>query len=344
MVTVSKITVTGSALHALVGAFNSRCEADRSTDYCSGVLPDVRDNPDGVAISGSGEFLAQTVEGCTQSKYVQRIGPQNEASFVFENYPTNRDQIACFQAMIRLLIALGPEEKLVESLQLVAKDLPRARDFSPADIAELDRQQMVLANARGGFAVCRKVNSFGLALSRLPPALAEKLTASQAGTRAEGEAFILGASPHASKQGCAGLADESKSAPGDKSRIDLTTRSFDGMIYYLGEVLRAERPVAEGGRGLNTHVWAWNSLAQKFEAWNLYKAESGGLVRNGIVSVEFEGTNYSISNPCVDPETCRDVAGRHRSLQVLALLNQIWGLQKEETSLPLVPTVTVVNP
>jgi hypothetical protein len=62
------------------------------------------------------------------------------------------------------------------------------------------------------------------------------------------------------------------------------------------------------------------------------------------VSVDFEGTSYSISNPCADPETCRDDAGRHRSLQVLALLNQIWGLQKEETSLPLVPTVTVVNP
>ena len=84
-------------------------------------------------------------------------GQPNETSFVFENYPTNRDQVACFQAMIRLLIALGPEEKSVSSLQLVAKDLPRARDFSPADVAELDRQQMVLASAHGGFAVCTSV-------------------------------------------------------------------------------------------------------------------------------------------------------------------------------------------
>jgi hypothetical protein len=148
----------------------------------------------------------------------------------------------------------------------------------------------------------------------------------------------------ASKKDCTELADATKEAPNDNARIDLITRSFDGMIYYLGEVLRAERPVSEGGRGLETHVWAWNSKAQRFEPWTLYEARAGGLFARGIVSVDFEGTNYSIGNACADPETCSDSEGRHRSLQVLALLNQIWGLQKEETSLPLVPTVTVVNP
>jgi hypothetical protein len=51
-----------------------------------------------------------------------------------------------------------------------------------------------------------------------------------------------------------------------------------------------------------------------------------------------------VPSACDDSGDCAQGAERHRSLQVLALLNQIWGLQKEQSELPIAPTVTVIGP
>ena len=53
---------------------------------------------------------------------------------------------------------------------------------------------------------------------------------------------------------------------------------------------------------------------------------------------------YGIPAACASASYCTDPYGRHTSFQAIALLNQVWGLQKEETQLPISPVVSVINP
>ena len=164
-------------------------------------------------------------------------------------------------------------------------------------------------------------------------------SAPSTGEHDEGHVSVGGAS-EGPKLSCSEFAKLPKDTAA-KVSVDLTTRSFDGMVYFLGEVLRARH---ERGAAGDTTVWAWNSATKRYTIWSLYLAQTGEVSGDGMVTVKFEGKRYTIPSACSDTETCLDPERQHRSLQVLALLNQIWGLQKETAEMPIVPTITVVNP
>lgn len=102
--------------------------------------------------------------------------------------------------------------------------------------------------------------------------------------------------------------------PSGKESGEIRTwlRSPQGMIYYLGEIIGARS----------------NRSVRDATKW-LFRVETGEI-ESSVVSVNHQGEIFSIPS-----------SGRtgHKSMQVLALINQILNLKKKATRLPFVPTV-----
>jgi hypothetical protein len=234
--------------------------------------------------------------------------------------------------MMRLIIAVGPHAVKTESLELVSRNLPQTPAFSPSAVAKLSNNKLVLAvGPHHTFDVCRTVRTTALELSDLPAQA--QLTVG----RPKGDLTLVSANADKKKLSCAALA-RAASTTRNPFRVQLTTRSFDGMVYYLGEVLREQED-----RGQKTTVWTWNGRKNRYAIWSLFVATTRDT-QSSAVSVRYDGSTYRIPVSCNDTEICHNPQRKHRSLQVLALLSQIWGLEKQESQMPIVPTVTVVNP
>ncbi len=134
-------------------------------------------------------------------------------------------------------------------------------------------------------------------------------------------------------------------------KVMFSTRSFQGMIYYLGEILRYEefkgvdpvnfprvlgRNPAVGGSGYYEIMFYGSS--------NLAAEDVAVAVRDDT------GKTFAIPKPCMrqpmpgaGPLACSSEYPDNESLQLLNFVNQIWGLQKESVNSPASPLV-VVNP
>src|SRR6185295_10675967 len=102
----------------------------------------------------------------------------------------------------------------------------------------------------------------------------------------------------------------------------------DSMLYYLGENVRA---------GSSVTIWAGHRADRQTEIPLFVVRRDAGAE---LVSIDYRGGHYAIPDDCAGDDTCEQ---QHRSLQVLSLLNQIWGLQKEASEAPSVPVVSVIN-
>jgi len=107
--------------------------------------------------------------------------------------------------------------------------------------------------------------------------------------------------------------------------IGITTRSPDGMLYYMGEVARALLPLQAGRpsqavtlRGDNGQPVALLSLVE-------------GDLSDAAVRVDYRGTTYSVP---------RD--GDHITMQAFELLEQVFALYNRASSTPSTTAVTVV--
>ena len=120
--------------------------------------------------------------------------------------------------------------------------------------------------------------------------------------------------------------------------FQFTTRSLDSMIYYLGESLRAKPGDAtDPCQGLS--IWVHGSDPTRLRCVKLFEATNAGVSQGGLVNVNYRGDNWTIP-ACPDSQV---PDGCPHSPQVLSLLNQIWGLQKEAAEAPTVPVVSVIN-
>jgi hypothetical protein len=334
-VTVAEISVTPSTAKALEDAFDAQCRDEPRTDYCNAVLPD------DVPPSASGQYVTQQLKACLAdpNDYVKGAGD----TLILENYPESGAQMSCFQWMLRVLIALDPMPGKSASYDVVARDIPLGNLKSVATLADLEKSDLVIAPGQGDkVTLCRRNQVSGLRLLRFEgtvaaskddpsPASADDAT----GHSGSAIPLMLGKS-ESPATGCGAVGRAT--AP----QIELTTRSLDGMIYFLGEILRAEEDSsAANGTG---SIWAWNRTEGREAEWKLFVTEQGAPPSDSAVDVSFHGETYYIPSDCEDARHCAEADARHRSLQVLSLLGQIWGLQKEEAQLPIVPTVTVVTP
>jgi hypothetical protein len=146
--------------------------------------------------------------------------------------------------------------------------------------------------------------------------------------------------------------DDAAVVPVDAMKIDLSVRAFEGVVYYLGEVVRAETTDLKPTHGYDGYYptivarTRWGEHSQSNEPLFVVKKGSG----SGEVAIavkDDKGNNYWIPGFCTEfdnrfpvPDNCATEYPNHESLTVLTLLNQLWGLQKEPSVAPT-RTITV---
>lgn len=135
--------------------------------------------------------------------------------------------------------------------------------------------------------------------------------------------------------------------------IAFTERSFEGMIYYLGEIVRAD----EGGidPSLIVRVHGRNpEVTGPTYTEALFYASSTLDSSDAVLSVKADGgkvyhlaslcpKSLALATPKKGGAGCSVEYPDNESITVLALLNQIWGLQKEYTG-PAAPPAILANP
>jgi hypothetical protein len=136
-------------------------------------------------------------------------------------------------------------------------------------------------------------------------------------------------------------------------KLAFSTRSFEGMIYYLGETVRyQEDPNADPANfarvlGRNPRLAGSGYVEIMFYgSTHLPGSDTAVAVRDD------SGTSYAIPKACMSkslaPETrqigCSAEYPHNESVQVLNFVNQIWGLQKESVAAPTSPLITITPP
>lgn len=111
----------------------------------------------------------------------------------------------------------------------------------------------------------------------------------------------------------------------DPIQIQITTRSPDGMLYYLGEVARAELPLHESDP--SEVVTVYNEGGQPLP---LLKIEAGDLSEYAV-KVNYNGVTYSVPR-----------GDDHVTMQAVELIEQIYALYNQASTAPSTTAVTVV--
>lgn len=345
-ITLAKINTTRGEIDRLIDSFEANCRLEPAGEYCNGQIPQ-EFNSDAPASGPRRQFISRKLEACMNGDGVARDSSASSPnSIVFLNYPPNIEQMTCFQWALRVFIALGPELKSTTTVQPLVENVPVGQNPGQA-IADLLKSdyEVALDPGAGTYTICKqtKVSGIALALLQKSPATADAKPA-----EAEGAVNAFAAEGPNGEKTCAPTAPPSTTAATDKAsgalKLAFTTRSLDGMVYYLGEVLRSTS-VAGSGPGQPVKVWVWKTSSRPgqmggFERWNLFEVRPG----SGLISVRFMQRLYGIPRACPAANYCEDPQGRHTSFQAIALLNQVWGMQKEETQLPITPVLTVINP
>jgi hypothetical protein len=114
-----------------------------------------------------------------------------------------------------------------------------------------------------------------------------------------------------------------KAGSGNTDELTLSTRSTEGIIYYLGEVARAELDLA----GQGTFV---PKLRIRNEEDTLFTLRRGK--GDESLSVSYQGVNYTVA---------RDPSGRDHGSQVLDLVEQLLALNSSSKDLPAPNVITI---
>ena len=146
--------------------------------------------------------------------------------------------------------------------------------------------------------------------------------------------------------------DETKARPVSLAelKIGVDIRSFESVVYYLGEIVRASRGEAAANsppyvvRVLGRQPWDPEHRSVYEETlFDLRKGSSDQPA--AVVLRDDSGKTNWIPAFCYSPSPARpgatEAAGRcsseypdHDTMTVLALVNQVWGLQKEPSTTP----------
>ena len=308
---INSMEIDRDLVGEMAARFDDRCDLGRHTGYCDTRRP----------LGADGEPMPRP------SAYLRnRCLEGSDKTVTFHNDPSDADGSLCFRAMLRVLISLGLGVSTRDEYTVVVPNLPPASAHNLEGLSNAAAAKLVVARRKDGdFAVCSKdeVSSFTLD----PDAFA-------AGVATAGGFFDrpnLATTSLSSNlpTSCAAAASPAPAAAGAEPPVfSFTTRSLDSMLYYLGEDLRA---------GDSVTIWTGHHAPRLAEI-PLFMVERGSS--HELVGIDYRGSHYAIPDQCGDDMTCEQ---QHRSLQVLSLLNQIWGLQKEASEAPTVPVVSVIN-
>lgn len=285
----------------------------------------------------------------------------------------------CFEMLLQDLFVLGldiaPGGNL--SSEVVDAHVPAKVANDPNFRLEMVKQDTKIVNLPGGKSavLCRskpdKV-AFTLAFDRKQNAalagLASKLTDDLEATRQSGTdddnsgACARNDKPRpVARKAHAAKTDRAPEAQPDDAKpirlvskdIAFTERSFEGMIYYLGEIVRADesgvdpasivrvhgRNSTVTGAGYTESMFYASSMLDSADAALSIKADSGKEMRLPKLCP----LSIRLASPKADGGGCSVEYPDNESIAVLSLLNQVWGLQKEYTGPPAQPVI-LANP
>ena len=136
------------------------------------------------------------------------------------------------------------------------------------------------------------------------------------------------------------------------NKFTFSTRSFEGMIYYLGEAVRYQEDAGADPISFPRVLGRNPAVAGSGYVETLFYSSSRLPDGDAAVTVHDDsGKAYSLPKSCMSaalnpssrPVSCSAEYPDNESLQVLNFVNQVWGLQKESVQGPTSPLV-VVNP
>jgi hypothetical protein len=239
---------------------------------------------------------------------------------IFLNNPARPDQehAVCFQAALRALLLLGLDMRTYASVRVVNPDIHRELLKSARFVNELEKPEFFLSADNKVLCQMSMTTIFAFNNADAPEPM-------QACTKN------------------ANGGDVDTSVPGEIALFDgqrpagmVVMRSPEGMVYYVGQNLRQQALQGE-------------HPATDYQIRTVEKRiDHGGdpifVIAEGIsetgspVSVLHRGRRYSIP-PLGPSEETPD----HRSLDVLRLINLVWGMQKKAAVAPVNPPTTVIG-
>jgi hypothetical protein len=127
----------------------------------------------------------------------------------------------------------------------------------------------------------------------------------------------------------------------ESPHIKVYLRSPEAILYYLGEILRAEiRGEKKGKKNFNIPIiYAGIGECEGTKSWLFYARKVTGEDDTPCVSVDYEGSRYVIPGRSDTKKGCC----RDRSMHVLSLVSLLIGQQKESKLVPTTATVSVIG-
>jgi hypothetical protein len=306
---ISRLEIDASLVSSLIDKFNARCSANRLATYCADRRPAGLND---AAQASPGDYVRNNCMGGT-------------SPLLFKNDPADAEDLLCFRGMLRVLVALGLGVTVGDKYTVIVNDMPSGSAFNLEGLGAASTAKLVVERrADGRYSVCSKEDG-------------SAFTMAQETFQGDAELSMAGGffdSPNMATTSivttpslptCAETAT-AKPSTGAKPVFRFTTRSLDSMIYYVGESVRA---------GNSVTIWTGSGRMREMPLFLVERNPSDELV-----SIDYRGGHYAIPDQCDGDDTCEQ---SHRSLQVLSLFNQIWGLQKEASEAPSVPVVSVIN-
>ena len=244
--------------------------------------------------------------------------------YELSNDPGNRCDLWQFEAFTHALLIMGfritKEEIDVPIGPIITNGLSIGTFDWPFKLHDADIR---IQQVGSGYQVVQVKSSYGVRLANLPcPGSATVAVAAQSDLSATTKKLVQKAhvsptnqvNPQCDKSELGGL------------NISITTRSPDGMVYYLGEVARAMMPIDSSKEPMTLMVHSGSGAEHP-----LLNIVTDDFSDDPVANVTFEGTGYIVPS-----------GGNDLTMQVFELLQQIFALYNKAPAAPATTAVTVV--
>ncbi|GEM_PF-4595145 len=239
--------------------------------------------------------------------------------YELSNDPGNRCALWQFEAFTHALLIMGFHITKEETDIAIGPVMANGTKIGTFDWPfKLKDGETKLKAVPGGIQFVQVLSSYAVKLANLPcPASANVAVAAQSELSAASNKLNARSAAAANAQCPANAA----------INIAITTRSPDGIVYYLGEVARAAMPIDARKPPLTVEVFTSSSGAQH----PLINIVRDDFSDDAIVHVTFEGADYIVPR-----------GGNDLTMQIFELLQQIFALYNKAPSAPATTAVTVV--
>lgn len=282
----------------------------RNTERLCAEHEDVADVATACAALDANRRTIAGIAGCIPVKHLVAGRPLLEMS----NDPGDACRMAQFEAFTEALTVLGFRITAQTSRTDIGPALPASAFNDLKWPFALKDSNVEIDRAGNTYQFRRLSDDYAVTLSNLPcPARANIAVAATSEIASDIRALDK---RDAAANGCDGRA------PLD---IAITTRSPDGMIYYMGEVARALLPMRPGETPQSVMVRSASGKRRQLLA--LVEGDPG----DAATRVSYRGRTYSVPH-----------GESHLTMQAFELLQQVFALYNRASTTPSTTAVTVV--